>query len=105
MRMPGSWEFPGGKVEAKESDREALRRELDEELGIDVTVDERVATVVHRYDTFEIELVAYRCSGRNRELVATEHAELRWLNRATLRTVEWAAADVGLLDAVEALLA
>ncbi len=105
MRMPGLWEFPGGKVEAGETDQEALRRELQEELAVDVLVTDRVAAVVHRYEAFEIELIAYACSERRGELQPREHAELRWLENSGLRSVQWAAADVGLLDAVASVLA
>ena len=104
MRMAGLWEFPGGKVEAGEQDQQALKRELVEELGISVSVGDAVATVVHPYETFEIELVAYRCGGRSADLTPVEHEDLRWLDAASLRSVTWAPADIALLDAVEALL-
>jgi 8-oxo-dGTP diphosphatase len=101
MHMPGLWEFPGGKVETGENDRDALRRELQEELAIDVTVKERIGSVIHRYGDFEIELIAYHCADRTGDFVAREHAELRWLDAGALRSVEWAPADVGLLDSVQ----
>jgi len=104
MRMPGLWEFPGGKVEPHEDDREALRRELVEELAIDVRGAEQIATVTHRYDTFEIELVAYRCTDRAGSPQAREHDEFRWLSAADLDSVTWSAADIGLLRAVASAL-
>ncbi|RME21172.1 MAG: NUDIX domain-containing protein [Deltaproteobacteria bacterium] len=100
----GLWELPGGKVEAGESDAAALARELAEELGVTVAVGERLASHLHRYPDGAIHLSAMRC-----ELVAgrpepREHAALRWLDSRTLDEVEWAAADMPLLEAVRPLL-
>jgi 8-oxo-dGTP diphosphatase len=100
MRMAGLWEFPGGKVEPGEGDRDALRRELREELAIEVRVQEQLGSVVHRYSDFEIELIAYHCTDRQGAPVAREHAELRWLGASELWSVNWAAADIHLLDSV-----
>jgi len=104
MRMPGLWEFPGGKVEPGEGDRSALRRELREELAIEVEVGDHLATVHHPYETFEIELVAYRCHLGDSSPSAREHAALQWLARDELRSLPWSAADIGLLDAVASAL-
>ena len=100
LRMAGLWEFPGGKVEPGERDRDALRRELREELAIEVRVQEQLGSVVHRYSDFEIELIAYHCTDRQGAPVAREHAELRWLGASELRSMNWAAADIHLLDSV-----
>ena len=60
-RHPGSWEFPGGKVEPGESTRECLAREMKEEMGIAVVVGEELARVRHAYPDLAIELLAFRC--------------------------------------------
>lgn len=100
------WELPGGKVEPGEDDRVALARELGEELHLDVSVGAYLEENVHPYPGVQVRLVAYAC--RDREALVgpqlTEHTALRWLGRDELHSVEWALADVPLLDAVAILL-
>lgn len=100
----GVWEFPGGKVEAGETDPHALARELSEELDTLVYVGERLGDVVHSYDDVTIELVLYRCAIRAGGPRAVEHDDLRWLAADELGEVEWAAADAALVEVVRGAL-
>jgi 8-oxo-dGTP diphosphatase len=100
MPLPGRWEFPGGKVEAGESDEAALERELSEELRVAVVVGRRLAESSTVQGNTHIHLVAYRCAIRAGEPTPVQHAELRWVSSGELDTLGWAAADVPLLDAV-----
>ncbi len=100
----GVWEFPGGKVEAGESDPHALARELSEELETLVYVRERLGDVVHVYDDITIELVLYRCRIRAGGPRAVEHDDLRWLAPNELDELDWAPADAKLVGAVRAIL-
>jgi 8-oxo-dGTP diphosphatase len=99
MSLPGMWEFPGGKVEPGEDDRAALRRELREELGLDVEVHELLASAVHDYPHISIDLVLWSASTTG-DPVAHEHDAVRWLAADELGAVVWAPADVPLLPAV-----
>lgn len=98
MPLPGYWEFPGGKVEEGESDQAALVRELREELEIDVTVGERLGTIVHHYPEKSIELIAYQCTIDRGPPVLHEHADLRWCTLSQLSDIKLATADQRLVD-------
>lgn len=94
----GRWEFPGGKVEPGETRESALRREIDEELSLRVTVGSFVMTVEHRYESFSVSLHAYEATPEEGEPVPREHQELRWLPRRDLRTLDWAPADLPIAE-------
>jgi 8-oxo-dGTP diphosphatase len=101
---PGVWEFPGGKVEPRESDESALVRELREELGVHVVVGGQIGVNEHTYGDTTVVLVAYVAVIEIGEPVAHEHAAMRWIGRESLSQLEWAPADIPLLGAVDALL-
>ena len=92
--LAGLWEFPGGKIEADETQRQALEREIAEELECSVEVGDEVTTTTHDYDFGIVTLTTFYCRLRAGEPRLTEHQGLRWLSPRELRTVEWAPADI-----------
>lgn len=102
MSLPGMWEFPGGKIEPGESPREALVREMKEELLCTVEIGEQVETTRHEYDFGFVTLTTFYATLIDGEPQLTEHSEIRWIDAADLDSVEWAPADI---PAVETIMA
>jgi 8-oxo-dGTP diphosphatase len=96
------WEFPGGKLEAGETRDEALIRELKEELKIDVVPIEFVTTIDHTYPDFRLIMHAFKCRIlNNKEPELTEHLQLKWLSPSDLDVLDWAAADVPIVEVLK----
>jgi mutator protein MutT len=95
--LEGLWEFPGGKCEPGESLDACLRREIVEELGVDVRVNELLLSTQHSYDTREVELHFFAC-----DLDDDPHPrlgqEIRWAARGELRDLPFPPADAELID-------
>lgn len=98
------WEFPGGKLEKGESGEEAIIREIGEELSLQIEVLDHLMTVEHTYSTFHITMYAYRCALVAGELVLSEHLASRWLDINELQSLDWAAADLPIVERIKALL-
>ena len=94
----GMWEFPGGKIEPGESSEDALKREIQEELGIDITIDEFLCTTNYDYPSFHLTMHCYICSIETGEIVLREHKSARWLTSETLSGVEWLPADMEVVE-------
>lgn len=99
-RHPGSWEFPGGKVEEGETPEECLAREMMEEMGVQVSVGDMLASVKHSYPDLAVELHAFECTvtgGRLRDIGCSEH---QWVEPTDLGRFDLLPPDRELLELV-----
>jgi 8-oxo-dGTP diphosphatase len=90
----GMWEFPGGKVRPGESPAQCLKREIQEELGIEIAVSEFFGESVYAYEDKTIRLLAYRVRAEGGEVSRNDHAELAWVAIADLGRYRFCPADV-----------
>ena len=96
----GGWEFPGGKIEAGETPQEALKREIKEELDVDIKVHDLIETVEYDYPEFHLSMDCFWCEIINGKLVLKEHQAARWLTKETINDVEWLPADIELVKKI-----
>ena len=98
----GMWEFPGGKMEPGETQEEAIRREIAEELNVQIHVERKVCTVEYDYPLFHLTMHCFWCTMAGGELVLKEHESAQWLERPQWDAVEWLPADVEVVNALKA---
>jgi 8-oxo-dGTP diphosphatase len=92
------YEFPGGKVEVGETKQAALVREIEEELNLKINIESEFLTVNHTYPDFMLIMHSFICSCDNPILNLTEHINFKWLNKNELTTLDWAGADIPIVN-------
>lgn len=100
----GQWEFPGGKVEVGETPKQALVREIKEELEIDIKVGDLIDTIKYDYPTFHLSMDCFWCEIIQGELKLVEAEAARWLTKDELYGVQWLPADISLIAKIEKLM-
>ena len=94
----GMWEFPGGKIEHGESSEDALKREIQEELGVDIVIEDLICTTEYDYPSFHLTMHCYLCRVEAGEIELREHKSARWLRPEELGSVEWLPADKDIIS-------
>lgn len=94
MSLPNFWEFPGGKVEQNESLKDAIIREIKEELDCTIEALSIFNEVNHEYENIIVNLITLKCKLIKNQPKANEHAKLLWLSKENLLSLNWAPADL-----------
>ena len=94
------WEFPGGKIETRETPEAALKREIQEELDTEISVKELIDTIEYDYPKFHLSMDCFWCEIVSGKLELKEHEAARWLTKESLDSVDWLPADKALIEKI-----
>ena len=97
----GFWEFPGGKMEEGETPQEALKREIMEELGIEIKVGELITKIEYDYPTFHLSMDCFFVEIISGDLILKKHEDAKWLTKEELDSVNWLPADITLIEKIK----
>ena len=97
----GGWEFPGGKLEIGETSEEALKREIREELQMEISVGDFIHTIEFDYPTFHLSMDCFWAQIESGDMVLTEHDAAKWLTKDELHLVDWLPADRDIVEKIK----
>lgn len=98
MKLPLKWEFPGGKLEDNESELDCIKREIREELHLEIEVLERLSNSVFDYGAFKINLIPFIANYISGDIVLTEHKDYKLIDKSELINLDWADADITIVE-------
>jgi len=97
MSMPYKWEFPGGKIEDGETEKQCIKREILEELNINIKILKRLTPNTHFYPKKAIKLIPFIAEYVSGKMILKEHLAFKLLSKENLLTLDWAEADIPIL--------
>ncbi|PXY45599.1 DNA mismatch repair protein MutT [Flavobacterium hydrophilum] len=98
MKLPLKWEFPGGKVENNENEIECIKREIKEEINIEIDVLKKLSNSIYDYGTFKINLIPFLANYISGEINLAEHNCFKLLEKSELLNLDWAEADLPIVE-------
>lgn len=98
MKLPLKWEFPGGKLEENESEKECIKREIKEEINIEIEVIKKLSNSVFDYGAFKINLIPFIANYISGEILLSEHKDFKLLTKTELLDLDWAEADIPIVE-------
>jgi 8-oxo-dGTP diphosphatase len=103
MNLPLKWEFPGGKIEKNETEEACIKREIKEELNIEITLLKKLSTSFHEYPNISIELIPFVAQYLSGDIVLKEHQSYQFLKLAELSNLDWAEADIPIVKQLQSI--
>ncbi len=100
----GLWEFPGGKIEPQENALEALKREIKEELEIDITINKHFMQIEYDYPSFHLIMDCYLCSIHQEIITLHDHEEIKWIDINHHEDINWIPADIQIVEKLKNLV-
>ncbi|MDX6190960.1 NUDIX domain-containing protein [Flavobacterium sp. Fl-318] len=98
MKLPLKWEFPGGKLEFNESEIDCIKREIKEEINIEIEILQKLSNNIHDYGNFKINLIPFLACYISGDIKLAEHTDYRLLERSELLNIDWAEADIPIVE-------
>lgn len=101
-KLAGKWEFPGGKIEPGETLEECLKREIREELAVEIEVSDFFGESIYIYQSGAIKLMAFLCKWISGDFTLIVHSRIAWVNHHELDLFDFAPADIPLVEKLKA---
>ena len=95
------WEFPGGKVDNQETFENALKREIKEELSINISVLKHIASEKHKDEKIDVNVHYFLCELLNENIILSEHEDMKWLRKNDLKQLKMAPGDSKIIKYLE----
>lgn len=100
MKLPLKWEFPGGKLEANENEIDCIKREVKEEINIEIEIVEKLPNSIYDYGSFKINLIPFVARYVSGDINLAEHSDYKLLKSNKLQNLDWAEADLPIVKEI-----